>query len=120
MFCPGVDDSFESIKEITESTKNTNEDFQTDKMTTGSNANGNNIVRTNINGNSINKMSKENQICDNSRVSIQDQTKQKQSSIILGNTQLNATAWKDNTPELTKKVIILSGSIVKHVRGYDL
>ena len=43
-----------------------------------------------------------------------------QSSIKLGNNRPNATARKDDTPEQTKKVIILGGSIIKHVRGYDL
>ena len=37
---------------------------------------------------------------------IQDQTKQKQSSIKLSKNRPNATAWKEDTPEQTKKVII--------------
>ena len=83
--CPDVDDLFESIKEATESIENSNEMFETDKRTIGNNANGNNIVSTNINGCSTNKISKGNQSCDNSRASVQDQTKQKQLSIKLGN-----------------------------------
>ena len=51
---------------------------------------------------------------------IQDQTKQKQSSIKLSKNRPNATAWKEDTPEQTKKVIILGDSITKHVRRYDL
>ena len=46
-------------------------------MEIGNNANGNHIVSTKINGNATNKISKENQGCDNSRASIQNQTKQK-------------------------------------------
>ena len=46
-----VDDSFKSIKEIRESIENSNEDLKTGKKTSGSNANGNNIVSTKINGN---------------------------------------------------------------------
>ena len=65
-------------------------------------------------------ISKENQSCDKSCASLQDQTKQKQSSINLGNNQPNATASKDDTPEQTKEVIILGDSIVKQVRRYDL
>ena len=38
----------------------------------------------------------------------------------LANNRPNVTAWKDDTPEQTKKVIILGDSIVKRVRGYDL
>ena len=34
--------------------------------------------------------------------------------------KLNATAWKDDTLEQTKKVIILEDSIIKHVTEYDL
>ena len=96
------------------------EDFKTDKRTVDSNANGDNIVSTNINGNSTNKVSKEYQSCDSSRASIQNQPKQKQSSIRLSNNRHNATAWKDDTPKQTNKVIILGDSIVKHVRGYGL
>ena len=55
-----IDDSFKSIKEITESIENNNEDFKTDKRAIGNNGSGNNIVSTNINGNSTNKTSKEN------------------------------------------------------------
>ena len=32
----------------------------------------------------------------------------------------NATAWRDDTPVQTKKVILLGDSIIKHVRRYDL
>ena len=120
MLCPEEHDSIESIKEITESIKNSKEGFQIDKMTIGNNINGKNIVITNINSNSTNKVSKENQSCDNSIASLQDQTKQMQSSIELGNNRLNATVWKDDTPEQIKKVIILGDSIFKHVSGYDL
>ena len=45
---------------------------------------------------------------------------QKQPSIKFGNNRSNATAWKDDTPEQIKKVIIQGDSVVKHVRGYDL
>ena len=31
-----------------------------------------------------------------------------------------ATAWRDDTPVQTKKVILLGDSIIKRVRGYDL
>ena len=48
-----------------------------------------------------------------------DQTKQKQLSIKLGNNRPNAIAWKDETPEQTKKVIILGDTIVKSITGYD-
>ena len=50
----------------------------------------------------------------------QDQTKQMQLSIKLGINRPSATAWKDDTPEQTKKAIILGDSIIKHVRWYDL
>ena len=121
LLCPEeVDDLFESIKEITESIENSKEGFQTDKRTIGNNTSGKTIVNTNINGYSTNKISKENQSCDNSRASLQDQTKQIQSSIKLGNNHPNATSRKDDTPEQTNKVIILGDSIIKHVRGYDL
>ena len=65
LLCPEVDDSFKSTKEITELIEKSNEDFQTDKRTIDNNENGNNILNTNINGNSTNKISKENQSCDN-------------------------------------------------------
>ena len=98
--CPAeVDDSFESIKDITESIENNKEGFQTNKRTIGNNTNGKNIVRRTKNGNLTNKTSKENQSCDNSRASLQDQTKHMQSSIKLGNNRPNATARKDDTPE---------------------
>ena len=118
MLCPAeVNDSFESIKEIAESIEN-EQGFPTDKRTIGNNTNGKNIISTNINGNTTNKISKENQSCDNSRASLQDQIKQVQSSIKLGNNRPNTTARKDDTPEQT--VIILGDSIIKHVRGYNL
>ena len=109
-----------SITEITESIDNSNGDSKIDERIIDNDADGNNVVSTNINGNSTNKNSKENQSCDSSRASIQDQTKQQQSPIKLGNNRPNATAWKVDTPEQTKKVIILSDSIVNYVRGYDL
>ena len=117
---PEVDDSFESINEITESIENNKEGFQTDKGKIGNNTNGKNIGSKNVNSNSSNKISKENQSCKNSRASLQDQTKQMQSSIKLSHNRPNTTAWKDNTPEQTKTVIILGDSIIKRVRGYDL
>ena len=96
MFCPAeVHDSFESIKGIKESIENNKEGFQTDKRTIGNNTNGKNIISTNINGNTTNKISKENQSRDNSRASLQDQAKQMQSSIKLGNNRPNTTARKD-------------------------
>ena len=64
LLCPEVDDSFESTKEITELIEKSNEDFQIDKRTIDNNANSDNILNTNINGNSANKISKENQSCD--------------------------------------------------------
>ena len=71
LLCPAeVDDSFELIKDITESTENNKEGFQKDKMTNGNNINGKNIVSTNKNGNSTNKISNENQSCDNSGTSL--------------------------------------------------
>ena len=124
-----------SITEITESIDNSNGDSKIDERIIDNDADGNNVVSTNINGNSTNKNSKENQSCDSSRASIQDQTnqscdssrasiqdqtKQQQSPIKLGNNRPNATAWKVDTPEQTKKVIILSDSIVNYVRGNDL
>ena len=113
--CPAeVDDSFESIKDITESIENNKEGFQTDKMT-----NGKNIVSTNKNGNSTNKISKENQSCDNSGTSLQVQSKQMQSLIKLGDNRPNATAQKNDTPEQRNTLIILGDSVIKHVRGYD-
>ena len=117
---PEVDDSFESINEITESIENNKEGFQTDKGKIGNNTNGKNIGSKNVNSNSSNKISKENQSCKNSRASLQDQTKQMQSSIKLSHNRPNTTAWKDNTPEQTKTVIILGDSIIKRVRGYNL
>ena len=100
LLCPAeVDDSFESIKDITESIENNKEGFQTNKRTIGNNTNGKNIVRRTKNGNLTNKTSKENQSCDNSRASLQDQTKHMQSSIKLGNNRPNATARKDDAPE---------------------
>ena len=117
---PEVDDSFESINEITESIENNKEGFQTDKGKIGNNTNGKNIGSKNVHSNSSNKISKENQSCKNSRASLQDQTKQMQSSIKLSHNRPNTTAWKDNTPEQTKTVIILGDSIIKRVRGYDL
>ena len=118
MLCPAeIDDSFGSIKEITESIKNNNEGFQTDKRAIGNNTNGRNIVSTNINGNYTNKVCRENQSCDHSRASLRDQTKQMPSPIKLGNNRPNATAWKDVTPEQVKEVKILGDNIIKHVRG---
>ena len=99
LLCPEVDDSFESIKDITELIENNKEGFQTNERTIGNNTNGKNIVSRTKNGNLTNKTSKENQNCDNSRVSLQDQTKHMQSSIKLGNNRPNATARKDDTPE---------------------
>ena len=99
MLCPEVDDSFESIKDITELIENNKEGFQTNERTIGNNTNGKNIVSRTKNGNLTNKTSKENQNCDNSRASLQDQTKHMQSSINLGNNRPNATARKDDTPE---------------------
>ena len=83
-------------------------------------ANGNHVVSTNINGNLTNKISRKDQICDSWRARAQEQTKEKLSSKQIGNNRPNATAWKDDTPEQIKKVIILGDSIVKHVRGYDI
>ena len=57
MFSPEVDDLYKLIKEITELTENSNEDFKTGKSTVDKNKNGNNIVSTNINGNLTNKIS---------------------------------------------------------------
>lgn len=57
MFSPEVDDLYKLIKEITELTENSNEDFKTGKRTVDKNKNGNNIVSTNINGNLTNKIS---------------------------------------------------------------
>ena len=85
LLSPEVGDSFKSIKEIIESIENNKEDFKIDKRTIDNNANVDNIVSTNINGNSTNKVSKENQNCDSSCGSIMDQTKQKQSLIKLCN-----------------------------------
>ena len=109
-----VDYSFNSI---TKSIENSNEDFETDKKTNGNNANGNNITSTNISGNWNNKIRKENQSCDSSFASIQEQKKGKQLSKKLSNNRSSSTAWKDDTSEQTKKIIILDDSIVKHVRG---
>ena len=67
----------------------------TGKRPVSNNTNG----KTNINGNSTNKTSKGNQSWDNSRASLQDQTKQMQSSIKLGNNRPNATARKDDIPK---------------------
>ena len=106
MLCPAeIDDSFGSIKEITESIENNNEGFQTDKRAIGNN------------GNYTNKVCRENQSCDHSRASLRDQTKQMPSPIKLGNNRPNATAWKDVTPEQVKEVKILGDNIIKHVRG---
>ena len=69
---PGVDDSFKSVIEITESTECSNEDLKTDKKITGNNAYSNNIVSKNINDKSTNEISKESQNCDSSRASIQE------------------------------------------------
>ena len=62
MLSPEADDSFKSIKEITESIENSNEDFNTDEITIDNNTNYKNIASTNINGNSTNKISNENQV----------------------------------------------------------
>ena len=62
LLSPEADDSFKSIKEITESIENSNEDFNTDEMTIDNNTNYKNIASTNINGNSTNKISNENQV----------------------------------------------------------
>ena len=44
LLCPEVDDSFESIKGITELIENNKEGFQTNERTIGNNTNGKNIV----------------------------------------------------------------------------
>ena len=120
LLCPAeVDDSFESIKDITESIENNKEGFQRDKMTNSNNTNGKNIVSTDKNGYSTNKISKENQSCENSGTFLQDQSKQMQSSIKLGDNRPNATAQKNDTPEQRKTLIILADSVIKHVRGCD-
>ena len=41
------------------------------------------------------------------RASSQDQSKQKQSLIKIGNNRPSTTIWQDGTPEQTNKVIIL-------------
>ena len=66
MFSPEVDDSFKSVKEISELIENSKY-FKTNKRTIDNNANGDNIVSTNINGNLTNKVSKKNQSCDSLR-----------------------------------------------------
>lgn len=58
MLGPEVNNQFKSILKITESIENSNEEFKTDKRTFGNNPHGNNIVSTNINGNSFTKISK--------------------------------------------------------------
>ena len=57
-----LDVSLKSIIEITESTKNNNEDSKPGKKAINENkTNGNNIAITNITGKSVNNVSKENQ-----------------------------------------------------------
>ena len=101
MVIPEVDYSFNWIIEITESIENSNEDFKTDKKANGNNSKGNNIASTNISGNWNNKISKENQSCDSSLASIQEQNKGKQLSKKLSNNRSSTYAWKDDTSEQT-------------------
>ena len=88
-------------------------------MTIDNKENGDRIVTTNRNNKLTERIVKKAKLAIVCVHHFRKKNKGKHSSKKLGKNRPDATAWKDDTSEQTKKVIILGCSIVKHIRKYD-